>query len=145
MSWGIRIALLYTGFVGIILTLVFICMSHKTELEYKDYYARELKFQDQINAAANTRQLKATIGHEIKDRSILISIPSEISEPGMCGIIRLMRPSDSSLDLQFIILPDVEGRQMINDHRLRAGVYKLIIEISSGGKDYYKESVITLK
>jgi hypothetical protein len=145
MSWGIRIALLYTGFVGIILTLVFICMSHNTELEYKDYYARELKFQDQINAAANTRQLKATIGHEIKDRCILISIPSEISGPGMHGMIRLLRPSDSSLDLQFIILPDVEGRQMINDHRLRAGVYKLIIEISSGGKDYYKESVITLK
>jgi hypothetical protein len=145
MSWGIRIALLYTGFVAIILTLVFICMSHKTELEYKDYYARELKFQDQINAAANTAQLKGTIGHEIKGRSILICIPSEISGPGMHGIIRLVRASDSSLDLQFAILPDVEGKQFINDHRLKTGVYKMIIEISSGGKDYYKESVITLK
>ena len=46
MSWGIKITILYLGFVALILTLVFTCFGHKSELEYKDYYVRELKFQE---------------------------------------------------------------------------------------------------
>jgi hypothetical protein len=60
MSWGIKITLLYLAFVALILTLVFTCFGHKTELEYKDYYARELRFQDQIDAATNAANLEPT-------------------------------------------------------------------------------------
>src|SRR5690349_21386396 len=98
MSWAIKITTLYLGFVAIILTLVFTCFRHKTELEFKDYYARELKFQDQIDARANADQLQVAIGYVVRDRSVEIILPKEILAPGMTGTVEFMRPSDASKD-----------------------------------------------
>ena len=73
MSWGIRITIMYLGFVGLILTLVFTCFGHKVELESKDYYARELRFQDQINAELLSF-LRSAPAPRLSDRMMATSI-----------------------------------------------------------------------
>jgi hypothetical protein len=142
MSWGIKITILYLGFVGIILTLVFTCFRHKTELEYKDYYAKELKFQDQLNATANANALPISIDYRVIDRAVLIQIPKEVLSDSLRGVIYFMRPSDASKDKTVPLSPDYEGIQTIDPGFIK-GVYKMQLSFISKGKSFYKEAIIT--
>ncbi len=141
MSWGIKITVLYLGFVGVILTLVIICFGNKTELEYKDYYAREIRFQDQINAAANSKNLGSPITYKLIDKSVQLMIPKEILSNDLKGSVYFLRPSDASKDKNVPLLTNAEGVQVI-DPGLVKGVYKMQISFTSLGKSYYKEEVI---
>lgn len=141
ISWGFRITVLYLGFVAIILTLVITCFSHKSELESKDYYAKELKFQDRINATANYNQLARPITYHVMDRSVQIRLPKEILSDQLTGTIFFMRPSDASKDKTILLKTDEEGAQMIDPGFVK-GVYKMQITLKSGDKSYFKEAVI---
>lgn len=141
MSWGLRITLLYLGFVAIILTLVVISYGNTSELESKDYYARELKFQEQINATENTSRLAEPIRYKVVDRSVQIQLPKEILAGALNGTIYFLRPSDSSKDKSVPLAVNGEGFQVL-DSGFEKGVYKMQISLRSGDKNYYKEAVI---
>lgn len=145
MSWGIKITVLYLGFVALILTLVFTCFGHKSELEYKDYYARELKFQDQIDASSNAANLETPIDYQVKGAHILVKIPVQLIDAQLSGKIVLFKPSDASQDKTIELHPDTEGKQIINGAGFMKGAYKMQISFNSGGKDYFTENFITLK
>jgi len=141
MSWGIRITLLYLGFVAIILTLVITCFGHKSELVSKDYYIKELKFQEQITATANSEQLSQPITYKVLDRAVQLALPKELLSHNLCGTVFFMRPSDSSKDKSIPLATDEEGVQMIDPGFVK-GVYKMQISLKSGNKNYFKEAVI---
>lgn len=142
MSWGIRITVLYLAFVALILTLVFTCMGEKIELESKDYYAKELKFQNQIDATNNVSSLSVPIEHLVKDKTVELTIPKELLSADFKGEAYFFRPSDSTKDKTIALKPDANGKQLLSDAGFIKGAYKLKISIESNGKSYYKEDVI---
>lgn len=144
MSWGIKITVLYLGFVAIILTLVIICFGHKTELEYTDYYTKELKFQGQIDATNNANKLKMPIDYIIHNRSVQLIFPKEIISDDLRGTIHFMRPCDASLDKMIKINPGSDAMQTIDPGFLK-GVYKMQISIESQNKNYFKEAILTFQ
>jgi len=141
MSWGIRITILYLGFVGIILTLAFVCFGEKVELESADYYAKELKFQDQLDATENLNALPQSVSHVIRDRSIQLLFPQDLISGDFKGTVNFLRPSDASKDRMVQLAPGVDGIQMIDPGFIK-GVYKMQISFSTLGKTYFKEDVI---
>lgn len=141
MSWGLRITTLYLGFVALIVTLVVTCFGHKTELESKDYYARELKFQEQIIAEQNANALTEPIGYQVMERSVLVYLPAQILGETISGNVNFLRPSDSSKDKMFPLDPAKGGQQLFSEG-FEKGVYKMRINLKSGNKNYYKEAVI---
>jgi hypothetical protein len=145
MSWSVKITILYLGFVGIILTLVFTCFAHKTELEYKDYYAREINFQQQIDATNNATLLDSPITHEVKGRSVIITIPQKLLTRDLSGTAFFMRPSNASQDIERVLEADENGICVVENAGFTAGVYKMRLMIRSQGKDYFTESVINFK
>ncbi len=141
MSWGFRITMLYMGFVAIILTLVVISYRNTSELESKDYYARELKFQEQINATENSNLLKQPINYQVLDRTVQIQLPEEVLSETLTGTVDFIRPSDASKDKAVPLNVDEKGVQIINQG-FEKGVYKMQISLKSAGKSYYKEAVV---
>jgi hypothetical protein len=142
MSWSTRITLLYVGFVAMILSLVIICAGEKVELESKDYYARELKFQGQIEATENAILLEVPISHTVSGREVTINIPKSLLTGNLKAEVLFFRPSDSSLDKNIQLSPDDEGNCTIDASRFSKGVYKMKISVNSNGKNYYEEEVI---
>jgi FixH len=142
MNWGTKITVLYLGFVALILSLVFTCFGQKTELESKDYYAKELQFQNQINATSNANGLLKPLEHLVNGKSVLIKIPSELLTADFKGEVEFIRPSDSSKDLKLSLMPNTIGEQTIKDPSFIKGVYKMKISIESHGKNYFEESAI---
>jgi len=145
MNWGTKILILYLAFVGLIVTLVVTCLNNDTELEYSDYYAREIKFQDQIDANKNALSLATPIDYEVKVEGVEIKLPAEIISGSPTGSIHFMRPSDSKLDKMVPLNTSADGKQLIAAAGFEKGLYKMKILISSGGKNYFKESIITFK
>ncbi|PBQ33689.1 hypothetical protein CNR22_18525 [Sphingobacteriaceae bacterium] len=141
MSWGIKITIVYLSFVAIILTLVITCFRHKTELEYADYYSKELKFQDQIDATSNADKLSVPIDYIIRERSVQIILPQEVVSKDLKGTIEFLRPSDASKDKTIPLITDENGIQMIDPGFIK-GVYKMHISFVSKGSTYFKEAIV---
>lgn len=144
MSWGKRITILYLSFVALILTLVFICSGQTIELESKDYYAQELKYQEKIDAMNNANALEHGLDYSVQGMQIALSIPAEQIQ-GIKGEVYLLRPSDATKDLRLPLHFDANGQQLVNDARLVRGMYKMQLSWEAAGKKYYKEAVVSLQ
>jgi hypothetical protein len=122
--------MLYLGFVALILTLVFTCVGEKVELESKDYYARELRYQEQLDAS----------------KLVEVFFPQALLSSGVTGSINFLRPSDSSKDKLFALKPDASGRQVFgSDGCFIKGAYKMQISFTSKGKAFYKEAIVNFQ
>jgi len=142
MNWGTKITILYLAFVALILTLAITCFGQKSELESKDYFAKELKFQNQIDATNNANALTQAIEHSVKGKSVSIKIPIELLSTDFKGSVDFIRPSDASKDKSIALLPNENGELFINDPTFIKGVYKMKISFTSKGKDYFEENVV---
>jgi hypothetical protein len=144
MNWGYKILALYLSFVALIVTLMVRSYGHTTQLEYKDYYAREIRFQEQLDAMHNAEAMPVQVGIDISTSSITLAFPAELSKSGITGEVILLRPSDSNLDRTFTLAPDANGGQMIPVTALAKGAYKLQLKFSAAGKPYFIEKTIRL-
>lgn len=144
MSWGKKITVLYLAFVALIVTLVVLCFGQKVELETKDYYAQEIKFQDKIDAISNEKNLATTITHQLQGTQIILNADSSLLSKGLEGTINFYRPSDSSKDIN-LKMNFTNNQQIINTSTLIHGVYKMQLSWLSNGTKYFKENVIFIK
>ncbi len=144
MSWSYRITTLYLGFVALIVTLVTISSRQKIDLESKDYYQQELKYQDKLQAIYNASGLNWKMEHSIDNKNVTISIPSD-QITALSGEIYFFCPANSDNDLKIKMNFDKTGKQVISKTKLKPGAYKLKLSWSTNGKDYFAEKVIKIK
>lgn len=144
MSWGIKITVLYTGFVILISSLVIISSSNKSELVAADYYEQELNYQQRIDAIANEKKLKTTIDYQLRDTCLVLRFPGAEAAEDFKGELLLFRPSDASGDLKLKLAFDAQGEQSIPKRLLRKGIYKMCLSWKNNSTVYYKERIITI-
>jgi hypothetical protein len=139
MSWGTKIALLYGAFVVMILTLVFRTSQETIDLESADYYAKELRFQEQIDGeqAVNTSGVKPVIS--MQEQVIVIDVPEALSAAPMTGTVQFYRPDDSSKDKTFA-LNEAHGEFALSN--FSSGQYEVRMNWKASGEDYFFESLI---
>jgi hypothetical protein len=141
-NWGVRIAIIYGSFVLGILTMVSMAMNQKIDLVSEDYYAKELKFQEQINHTENA--LNIPIASSVNKRTVTLQFPVAFHNQSITGEILFFRPSDSEKDIQFPLMPDAEGAQVIQSEKLIKGLYKMKISWALKNKKYYQQKVVVL-
>lgn len=139
MSWGIRIAILYGGFVVMILFLVFRTMNEKVDLVTPDYYRDELKFQQQIDRQNESATLHEQPLISADGKNVIVKFPGEVAAEAISGTIKFYRPSDSSKDFTVNIQADDSGTQLVSTGKFVRGTYQVQLKWSAGGKDYYNE------
>jgi hypothetical protein len=144
MSWGKKITVLYLSFVALIVTLVVLCFGQKVELETKDYYTQEIKFQDKIDAISNEKNLASTITHQLQGNQIILNADSSLVSKDFEGTINFYRPSDSSKDMN-LKMNFTNNQQIINTSAMVHGVYKMQLSWLSNGINYFKEDVLFIK
>lgn len=144
MNWGIRITIVYVGFVVLIVSLVYISATNKSDLVAKDYYAQELAYQDKIDARLNEQKLKQSIRYQVSNKTILFEFPTGETMNGFSGEVYFFRTSDASKDLKVPMLFDKEGRLLIEKNKLQKGVYKMCLSWKNNAVPYYREEVITI-
>lgn len=142
MNWGKRIVILYVAFMVMILFMVFRTMNESVDLVSKDYYQKELKFQQQIDRSAESQTLDEQPEAKIVNGGVEIQFPEKLAKENLSGKIEFYRPSDSSKDLSFNIQTDSAGAQLVSTEKMIKGIYNIQLAWEAGGKNYYNELAI---
>lgn len=145
MSWGVKITLLYSGFVLLIVTMVSMSMSQKVDLVSKDYYEQELQFQDKINQMDRTKALSEQLSWQVKNGELVLDFPDQFKGQKTFGKIFFFRPSDSALDKRFAIQADTMDLKSISMRSLKKGLYKMQINWEVENIQYYNEGFIQIQ
>lgn len=141
LNWGAGIAILYAGFVGMILLLVGMSASQKIDLVTDQYYAEELQFQDKINKIKLAKGLSDPLTWQVEEQGITIYFPKEFTADTLTGSVKLYCPSDNTKDRTFpITVKNSEQRIAASD--LKSGRYYLQIDWKNGKKSYWNEGVV---
>lgn len=143
-SWGTGIALAYTLFALGIIGLVINSFGKKLDLDTKDYYAKELVFQQQIDKSNRAKALSEPLKWQVSTGKLAITYPSLFKGKAIDGTITLFKPSNNTSDISFPVKADAELKQEIATSSLGKGMYKLRIDWSADGQTYYNEGVVVL-
>lgn len=117
------------------------------ELVYDNYYEKDVVYEQQIKRIARTNALpvKPNLNYDQSDQVLSLTFPLTLGHIPTAGKVLLFRPADLhqdrsfSLDLigdslQSIPLPDLEG-----------GLWRIKLDWTSGGEEYYLEQSLMVQ
>lgn len=143
MSWGYKIMTVYLVFVAGIALMVYKSTTQKIDLVTPDYYARELKFQERIDAVKRTEVLSAKVKYEVKDKKLSITLPAEFDSKEVNGSALLYCPADNNKDIK----KDFTTNNTITTVAIplsAKGAYQLQLSWIAEGHAYYFEENLFL-
>lgn len=143
MNWGLKILLVYLAFVGGIVVMVFKSSNQKTDLVTADYYAKELKYQDRIDAIKRTEALSAPVKYEVANQKLLLTFPAEFNNKKIKVNVTLYCPSDDKKDVSTDIV--TSNATVTTDITAQnKGARELQISWEADGKAYYFQDKLVL-
>ena len=143
IGWGWKIAILYSGFVILILTLVIGANRQHFDLVSKDYYDAELGYQKVLDAGKNQTALSHPLNIHADANSVVIDFPDEFKSQALTGNIQFYAPVNAEWDRNFKINAK-DNTVSIARSALKNTRYTIKISCSVDGKSYYQESEIYL-
>jgi hypothetical protein len=143
LNWGTKLAIGASIYVIAILTFVGFSTTQKINLVSKDYYPKEIEYQQQIDKIKNSQELKDQIEITQENGNLLIQFPANMHNQ-VKGEILFYRPADYESDSKTAIDIDENGLQKLNTNQLLKGMYTIKIDWEHNGIGYYKEEAIYL-
>ena len=123
MNWGKSIVLSFILFAAFIGTLVTVCVRQDISLVSKDYYKEELQYENQLTRLKNVSQLSSKPVIKVLENKT-IQITFDRFNDMENGELRLFRPSDSSKDKKYSIVPTSNATQEFPTTDLTPGMYR---------------------
>lgn len=145
LNWGYRITILYVGFAGLIIFLVWSSMNQKIDLVSNDYYARELVYQDKMESIERNNQLSDPAVIYWNTEGIRIEYPAEFKPERISGTVNIFRPSDKNLDVSVEAKADADHIQVISGEKLAKGMYRVNVDYEYENLSYYTEKQIVVR
>jgi hypothetical protein len=144
--WPIGIGAFLGCFVTAMIGFVLFAVWHRMELVAPDYYEQEVRYQSQMDRLGRTRALAGQIRvtHDAVRRELLIVLPPDRAPHRPAGHIQLYRPSDVGLDRRVQLDVDARGEQALDATALQPGLWKVRIQWTVQGQDYYSEQQVVV-
>ena len=143
-NWGKGIVV---GMISFMIFILYMVITMSTDKKYshdlvtEEYYAKEMKYQTEIDAEINANLLDGNITGQGTPEGWLLTFPPSIDASTVKGTIYLYRPSNELLDFE-VPLAITDGKQLIPDHKLIAGRWNVTITWSNDSQEYmYKKSI----
>ncbi len=143
-NWGTGILLSIIVFMAILVSIVYVFMNQDVDLVTKDYYSKELKYQDRINKINNTTELGKEIDILFRDNIVSLTFPDSVFDKKASGTIYFYRPSGSKKDFTVPLAVLNNNTQLVNTASLEKGLWRVKVEWGMGGKDFYTEKSIII-
>lgn len=142
MNFGKWIVVAFIAFAMFIATLVAVCVREDVSLVSKTYYQEELKHQDKIDKIKNTQELAALPEISIAAGSVRIDYADLPNVTG--GTLMLVRPSNAGMDQSFELQPTNANAQQFELKDWTKGLYRVTLQWSMNGKDFFVDKLIVL-
>jgi len=141
MSWGTKIALLYSGFVLLVVSMVTLSIRQKIDLVAKDYYKQELDYQQRIDQSRRAAMPGEQVQWQIGKSNLVLQFPQGRA---VKGTAYFYRPSDAARDRTIPLAVDTTGTASIPLAGIGSGMYKLQVQWERKGETFFREGVIQL-
>ena len=137
--WPLGIVLVIALFLVVMFSVVGYLMTQDVNLVTEKYYEKELAYQTRIRAIERTRALGDAVGIETSTGSIIVRYPATMASATGEGKVLLYRPSDRSADRALPVLADTVARQVISFAGLSTGLWRIQVQWTMRGDEYYLE------
>ncbi|MGZ4962471.1 MAG: FixH family protein [Limisphaerales bacterium] len=143
--WPIAIVAYFAVFMTFIVCFIVFASRQRVDLVRADYYEAEIKFQQQIDRVERSRPTEAQLGlnYDAQTAKIVVQLPRD-SQTGASGKIELYRPSDARQDKNIKLAADQNGTQRIDVRGLKSGLWKVRVNWTYAGQEYFVEKPITI-
>jgi len=120
-------------------------MQTDVDLVSKDYYKKEIAYQQHINQVAETNKLtgEVTIVQAAAADQLSIVFPEIFVPKSVTGTVHFFRPSDAKLDFELPVQLNLDRQQHISTARLTRGLWRVQINWQAAGKNYFVQKEIT--
>jgi nitrogen fixation protein FixH len=141
MNWGKSIVLCFVLFATFVGTMAYKMATSKVDLVQKDYYQKEIDYQNHINKVSNSSAFKTikTMTYLPEMQALRIGFPTPVSK----GEVTFFRPSDKGLD--FTIPINKISLFNYSTEKLKKGRWKVQVTWSDGHWEYYLEDEFTIQ
>ncbi len=145
INWGTGIVLAFIAFISFILYFVVrMSMDDRAnhDLVTKEYYKRELAYQNEIDASENAAKMGAKLKVVKSEEGLTIFFPNQFEPNKIKGTVSLYRPSNKHLDIDFPISLS-KTHLLIPDNRLVDGRWDINVKWEYKGKTFlHKEKLV---
>lgn len=141
-NWGTGIALFYGLFAAVLIFAVISSTTHNNSLVVDNYYEEDLKYQEHYDKLANA--LHADVDVKLDNKNSLVKLQFPESDADISGEVHFFRPSDETKDFKITVGTNEGGSQVVPTAGLANGLWKVKINWSAAGKQYYSEETIVL-
>ncbi|WP_299247206.1 FixH family protein [uncultured Lacinutrix sp.] len=143
-NWGNSLVVVMAAFMSFILYFVYLMSTTESfshDLVTEDYYAKEMLYQDEIDAETNTNNLAERFVSKRTDNGWLLVFPEELELSKIKGKVFLYRPSNETLDFN-LELNLTSSHLLIPDNKMLGGRWNITIDFMYEGTPYlYKEQI----
>ncbi len=144
MNWGYKILIGFSTFVIGILCMVGIAMKQSNEMIDDNYYEKELKFQDKIDASKNLSAVAEKLRITDSGNLVVLQLPATTVASNTVGTIECIRSAEQKRDVKLKINLDDKGRQLLPKALFVNGIYQLRIDWVTNGTSYFHQQVLTI-
>ncbi len=144
VSWGTKIAILYTSFVALIVVLVAGSMRQDFDLVAPDYYGQEIKYQQVIDAGKNQAALSAPVSVHAGAEQVTIDFPPEFAGKTVTGKVQFYSAVKAAWDKVVDIAVENNSMTVARSELQRTG-YTMKLTWNCEGKEYYQETNLNLR
>lgn len=124
-------------------TLVTLSMKQDFQLVSKDYYQKEIRYQEVIDAGKNQAALSQPVAFKASEQAVTIVLPPEFADKVVKGTVEFYSPTNAGLDATFDL--QLQGNEMaIPRTNLHPTRYEVKLSWEAEGRKYYQETVLNL-
>lgn len=138
-NWGTGIVITFALFFIGLAIIVVIAMRQRNDLVMEDYYAQELKHEEQIDRERRTAAMPEHVKAFIANGMVTVSFPRTMQSDGVSGTLVFYRPDDERKDFALPIALDSANSQYIPVNVLRTGHWRLKVRWKYDKREYYQE------
>ena len=141
--WPYAIIAYFCCAIIFIISYTVFASRQRMDLVRADYYDEEIHFQKQIDRVRRTDPVNAelAVNYNPAQGDIRIQLPVAAG-PAATGRVLLYRPADARLDEQHALQPGPDGIQIIDARKLQSGLWKVRVEWTRAGQEYYFDRAI---
>jgi hypothetical protein len=125
---------------------VVVAVRNDPELVRADYYEQEIAYQKQIDRLNRTAAVRGEVSvfYESAQQQIALRLPAAHLGNKSIGTVRFYRPSNAKLDFELPLALDATGAQRIPTDKLQGGLWKVRVQWTSGGQEFFHDQSVVL-
>ncbi|RNI28207.1 hypothetical protein EFA69_19260 [Rufibacter immobilis] len=147
-SWWPKVIIATFVFFGLFIgNMVRQAMKSDVDLVSKDYYQKEIAYQQHMNQVQATQNLETQVilTHAEAAEQFSIVFPAGVKATDVKGQVNFFRPSDAKQDFTLDLKLNEDGQQHIRTAALAKGLWRVQLSWQEAGKPYFLQKDITVQ